>query len=55
MVRHTPGRYVRVKTHRLQCRGGGLTLIPVVPRRHDRLRLTPVIRWPLHTCVLKRL
>src|SRR5712691_5131455 len=55
MVRHTTGRYVRVKTHLLQCLGGGLTLIPVVHRRPDRLSLPPLIRWPLHTCLLKRL
>src|SRR5262249_21293906 len=55
MVPHTPGRYVRVKPHLLQCLGGGLTVIPIVQRRHDRRRLTPVLRWSLNPCLLKRL
>src|SRR5262249_33905501 len=55
LVRHTTDRYVRVKTHLLQSLGGGLTVIPIVQCRHDRLGLTPVIRWPLNPCLLKRL
>src|SRR5712671_6674545 len=53
MVRHTTGRHGGIKTHLLQRLGGGLTVIPIVQRRHDRLRLTPGIRWPRNTGLLK--
>src|SRR6266851_3180808 len=55
MVRHTTGRHGGIKTHLLQRLGGGLTVIPIVQRRHDRLRRTPGIRWPRHTGLLKHL